>query len=61
MSKPAAKVIGEMWEFESDEPVEIERPDGSTARVSPVNGVVSHVIDLPGDYKAGTHLATADQ
>jgi hypothetical protein len=57
--KPEGVDLGDVWEFESESPVVITRPDGSTARVMPFGGLIRHVLDLPGVYVAGDEAVDA--
>lgn len=51
--------VGTAWEIDTDDQVEILRPDGSTVRVSSRDGVASHVLDVAGVYRCGDLQITA--
>jgi hypothetical protein len=57
-AEPATVQIGTLWRFPASGRVTIHRPDG-TAQASPRDGVVSHVLDVPGTYRCGDAEVTA--
>jgi hypothetical protein len=52
-AKKATAKLGTTWEIPATERVEITRPDGTTTKVEPVDGVAHHVLNQTGEYSAG--------
>lgn len=52
--------VGSVWEINTTkDSLEVERPDNVVVEVAATDGVVLHVLTVPGDYRAGTHHVTA--
>lgn len=60
-SKASGKTaaVGSVWSFTGKGRVVVRRPDGTDHDAAARDGVVLHVLDVPGVYRCGSQSVTA--